>query len=81
MTLVQAPKGVVLRIAAIAGGESVHRRLMSLGFHEGDRIEAAGRGIMGGPVLLRNLDSGVTAAVGRGIAAKIRVEAIDERPQ
>jgi Fe2+ transport system protein FeoA len=51
---------------------------MSLGFHEGDRIEAAGRGILGGPVLLRNLDSGVTAAVGRGVAAKILVEPVDE---
>lgn len=58
----------------------VHRRLMALGFHEGDRIEAAGRGILGGPVLLRNLDSGITAAVGRGVAAKIQVESDHERP-
>ncbi len=78
MTLVQAPRGVALRLTAIEGGESVHRRLMSLGFHEGDRIEAAGRGILGGPVLLRNLASGVTAAIGRGVAAKILVEPVDE---
>jgi Fe2+ transport system protein FeoA len=79
MTLLQAPRGTALRLVAIEGGESVHRRLMALGFHEGDRIEFAERGILGGPVLLRNLESGVSAAVGRGIAAKIRVEAEDER--
>jgi Fe2+ transport system protein FeoA len=78
MTLAQAPRGVALRLAAIEGGESIHRRLMSLGFHEGDRIEAAERGILGGPVLLRNLDSGVTAAVGRSVAARILVEPVDE---
>ncbi len=53
---------------------------MALGFHEGDRVESACRGILGGPLLLRNLNSGVSAAVGRGIAAKIRVEVEDERP-
>jgi Fe2+ transport system protein FeoA len=79
MTLLQAPRGTALRLIAIEGGESVHRRLMALGFHEGDRIESVERGILGGPVLLRNLDSGVSAAVGRGIAAKIRVEPVDER--
>lgn len=80
MTLLQAPRGAALRLTAIEGGEAVHRRLMALGFHEGDRIEAAGRGILGGPVLLRNLDSGIAAAVGRGIAAKILVEPDDGRP-
>jgi len=65
-------------LVAIEGGESVHRRLMALGFHDGDRIESAGRGILGGPVLLRNLVSGVSAAVGRGVAARILVEPVDE---
>jgi len=77
MTLLQAPRDAAVRIVEIAGGEHVRRRLFSLGFNIGDRIALAGRSILRGPVLVRNLDLGVTAAVGRGIAQKIIVEAAD----
>ena len=78
--LVQSPRGATLRIVDIAGGEGVRRRLFALGFNVGDDIELQALGILRGPVLIRNLRTGVTAAVGRGIAQKIVVEAADERP-
>jgi Fe2+ transport system protein FeoA len=77
--LVHSPRGLSLRIVDIAGGESVRRRLFALGFNIGDEIELQGKGILRGPVLIRNLRTGVTAAVGRGIAQKIVVEAALER--
>ena len=78
--LVQSPKGPTLRIVDIAGGEGVRRRLFTLGFNVGDEIELQAKGIMRGPVLVRNVRTGVTAAIGRGIAQKIMVEAAVERP-
>jgi len=78
--LVQSPKGATLRIVDIAGGEGVRRRLFTLGFNIGDEIELQAVGILHGPVLVRNVRTGVTAAIGRGIAQKIVVEAAVERP-
>jgi Fe2+ transport system protein FeoA len=78
--LAQSPKGATLRILDIAGGESVRRRLFTLGFNVGDEVELQARGIMRGPVLVRNVRTGVTAAISRGIAQKIVVEAAVERP-
>ena len=78
--LIQSPKGASLRIVNIAGGENVRRRLFALGFNIGDDIALQAVGILRGPVLIRNLRTGVTAAVGRGIAQKIVVEAAGERP-
>ena len=65
--------GQKVRIVDIAGGEAVRRRLFALGFQPGDMIESGSRGIWGGPVVLRNLRTGVSVAVGRGIARKILV--------
>jgi len=79
-SLMQSPKGAAVRIAGIAGGEGVRRRLFALGFNVGDEIELQAVGILRGPVLIRNVRTGVTAAVGRGIAQKIVVEAADELP-
>jgi len=78
--LVQSPKGATLRIMDIAGGEGIRRRLFTLGFNVGDEIELQARGILRGPILVRNVRTGVTAAIGRGIAQKIVVEAGVERP-
>ena len=77
MNLLQATQDSPVRIVDIAGGEGVRRRLFSLGFNIGDRIALAGRGIFRGPVIIRNLDLGITIAVGRGIAQKIMIEAAD----
>lgn len=80
MSILEAPRRASLRIVEIAGGEAVRRRLFSLGFHKGDEVECQARGILGGPVVVKNLRSGVTAALGRGIARKILVELRDGTP-
>ena len=74
LTLAQAPQGVPLKIQAILGGEGVRRRLFALGFHIDDLIELDSEAIFQGPVLVRNLTSDTTVALGRGIAQKIMVE-------
>ncbi len=50
-----------------------------MGFHKSDIIELDSRGILRGPVLIKNLTSDTSVALGRGIAQKILVEIIDER--
>ena len=79
MTLTKAPKDKKLRIVAIDGGTGVRRRLFSLGFHKNDIIELDSKSILRGPVLIRNINSDSTVAVGRGIAQKIMVEVIGEK--
>jgi Fe2+ transport system protein FeoA len=76
--LMKAPRGLPLRVVDISGGEGVRRRLFSLGIHPGDLIEFLSQGIMGGPVLIRPVGSGVTIAIGRGVARKILVEICHE---
>jgi Fe2+ transport system protein FeoA len=80
MSLLEAPRRVRLKVIDIAGGEGARRRLFSLGFHAGDEIECKAQGILGGPIIIKNIRSGVTAAVGRGIARKILVETMDGSP-
>lgn len=76
-TLIQAPHRTPLKIINISGGEGVRRRLLALGFHKDDVVEFDMQGILRGPVLVKNLTSGTTVALGRGIAQKIIVEVID----
>ena len=73
--LLQIEPGVSVRIVGIAGGEGVRRRLFSLGLHVGDRVELVALGILRGPVLVRHEGSGITIAIGRGIAQKIMAQA------
>ena len=74
MSLDQAPQGKALRIVAVQGGENVRRRLLSLGFHVGAVVEVNARGILRGPLLIKNLTSETSLALGRGVARKIQVE-------
>jgi Fe2+ transport system protein FeoA len=76
--LSQAPRGRVLKIAAIHGGEGVRRRLFALGFHKDDLIEVNAQGIFRGPLLVKNLSSDTSVALGRGIAQKIEVEVLPD---
>jgi Fe2+ transport system protein FeoA len=50
---------------------------MSMGFHKDDVLKLDQRNILGGPVLIRNLTSDTTVALGRGIAGKIFVELVE----
>ena len=79
ISLAHAPCDKQLRIINILGGHGVRRRLLSLGFHKNDIIELDSRSILGGPVLVRDLTSDTSVALGRGIAQKILVEVVDEK--
>lgn len=76
MSLIQAPRGRQLKIVSIRGGEGARRRLFALGFHAGDLIEVNSQGIFHGPLLINNLTSDTSVALGRGIAQKILVEVL-----
>jgi len=76
--VLQADPGRTVRIFDIGGGEGVRRRLLSLGFHPGDAVALAGQAIFRGPVLIKNITTGSTVAIGRGIAQKIYIEPADE---
>lgn len=80
MTLVEAPRNARLRIVDLAGGEGVRRRLMALGFHRNDLIELDGQALFRGPLLVRNISSDTRLALGRGVAQKVLVEEVHERP-
>ena len=80
MTLIEAPRSTPLRIIDLAGGEAVRRRLMALGFHKNDIIELDGQAILRGPLLVRNVSCDSKVALGRGVAQKIIVEEVHERP-
>jgi len=79
ISLTQAPCDKQLRIVDIQGGHGVRRRLLSLGFHKNHLIELDSRSILGGPILVRDLTSDTSVALGRGIAQKIMVEIVDEQ--
>ncbi len=76
ISLAQAPRGKPLRIVTVLGGEGVRRRLFALGFHKDDLIEVNSQGILRGPILVKNLTSDTSVALGRGVAHKIMVEIV-----
>lgn len=78
ISLMEAPTDKSLKIVEVQGGHGMRRRLLSLGFHRNDIIELDSRGILKGPLLVRNLTSDTSVAIGRGIAQKIMVEIVDE---
>ncbi len=77
--LFQAPAGSPLKIVSVDGGHGVRQRLFALGLHVGDVVEIQSQWIFRGPILVRNLASDTSLALGRGIAQKIVVELLDER--
>ncbi len=78
ISLIHAPSDKQLRIVDIQGGHGIRRRLLSLGFHKDDIIELDSRSILRGPVLVRDLTSDTSVALGRGVAQKIMVEIVGE---
>jgi Fe2+ transport system protein FeoA len=61
------------------GLQGIRRRLFALGFHKDNIIELDSQSILKGPVLVKNLTSDTSVALGRGIAQKIMIEIVDER--
>lgn len=78
VSLAQAPSDTPLKIVAIFGGHGIRRRLFALGFHKNDLIELDSQSIFRGPILVRNLTSDTSVALGRGIARRIMVEIVNE---
>ena len=79
MSLAQAPPDTPLKIVEILGGHGVRRKLFALGFHKNDLIELDSQSIFRGPILVRNLTSDTSVALGRGIAQRIIVELVNEK--
>ena len=76
--LLSAPQNTSLRIKEIEGGHGVRRRLMALGLHKNDLVELDSKSILGGPIVVRNLTTDTSVALGRGIARNILVEVVDK---
>ena len=79
MNLTKAPRDTPLRIVDFSGGQSIHSRLMALGLHKNDIVEMDSKSILGGPILIKDLTSDTSVAVGRGIARSIMVEIVGEK--
>ena len=79
MNLTTAPRDTQLKIVDFSGGHSIRRRLMALGLHKNDIVEMDSRSILGGPILIKDLTSDTSVAVGRGIARNILVEIIGKK--
>ena len=78
LNLAQAPADTTLKILDILGGQGLRRRLFALGFHKNDLVELDSRSILRGPVLVKNLTTDTSVALGRGIAQKVIVDIVDE---
>ncbi len=77
INLIRSPKRKKLKIINISGGTEVRRRLFALGIHKGDIIKLDSRGMFRGPVLIKNLSTDISVAIGRGIASKIMVDIVE----
>jgi len=79
ISLTDAPGDKRLKIIKISGGHGIHRKLLSLGFHKNDIIELNSKSILKGPILIKDVSSGMSVALGRGIAQKIMVEIVGDK--
>jgi len=79
ISLIDAPADKRLKILEVLGGHGIHRKLLSLGFHKNDIIELDSKSIFKGPILVKDVSSGTSVALGRGIAQKIMVEIIGDK--
>lgn len=76
VTLDQLYQNKRAKVIDIQGGQGIRQRLSQMGIHPGDVITILRYGALGGPILIEVHGSQV--ALGRGIAARITVEEMDE---
>ncbi len=76
MSLIDGIEGKIYRILDIDAGMRLKRRLFSLGLTPGSRVVIVNKAPFGGPVLVRNIDTNVQVALGRGVLLKIIVERV-----
>lgn len=74
MNLLGSPKGKAVRIVDYSGGRGVSSKLRQLGLCPGREVKVLRYAPMGGPVMVDV--EGRSVALGRGIAARIKVEKI-----
>jgi len=74
MKLVDAPMKQPVRIIQFSGGKGVNFKLCQLGLSPGAEVQLLRFAPLGGPVMVEV--EGRSVAIGRGIAAKIIVEAL-----
>jgi len=78
ISLISATRNKQLKIIGVSGGHGVRRRLISLGLHRNNIIELDSHGVFGGAVLIKDISSDTSVALGRGVASKIMVEIVDK---
>jgi Fe2+ transport system protein FeoA len=71
MMLHQTTEGSVIRIVEILESRHLRRSLSQMGVQIGDIVRVQGRVAYGGPILI--VHRGVQIALGRSLAARIRV--------
>lgn len=74
MILLDAPKNVPVQIIDTTGGKGVDSKLRQLGLSPGRKVKVLRFAPFGGPVMIEV--EGRFVALGRGIAARIKVETV-----
>ena len=74
MRLLDSPKGELVRIIDYQGGRGVGYKLRQLGLSPGREVKVLRYAPLGGPLMIDV--AGRSVAMGRGIAARVTVEAV-----
>ena len=74
MTLLESPKGELVRIIEYRGGRGVGYKLRQLGLSPGREVKVLRYAPMGGPLMIDV--AGRSVALGRGIAERVTVEVV-----
>ena len=75
MNLLDLPKGETAKIIDYRGGRNVDFKLRQLGLSPGRMVKILRYAPMGGPLMLEI--EGRSVAIGRGIAARVQIEAVN----
>lgn len=73
MNLLDTPKNKTVMIIGCKGGKGIGFKLRQLGLYPGRKVKVLRYAPLGGPVMV-DID-GRSVALGRGIAARVKVEA------
>ena len=73
MSLLDLNENTTAKVVAIEGGRGARQQLRELGLFPGDTVRVVRHAAFGGPLLVEC--HGTQIAIGRGIAAKVKVEA------